>query len=180
MPLTTPTWNATFARPLFDQIIALIQRDQAAAIQIVNPAITDPIAQFHKGFAPRVQLPHMTVWAHGSSFALEAQLARRSTSDISVAVEVGSYDQELAQELAWDWARIIDIILTSATAEDWWTALPVTYFDQATPSQTAPPAQGTLHAVLPLQILVDTALVEGMDKPLVRAQWVGRFELEEI
>jgi hypothetical protein len=175
----TPTWSATFAKPLLNQIIALVQRDQAAAIAIVNPAITDQIVQFHKGFAPRIQLPHFTVWAGGSRFSLEEQLARRSTSDITVAVDVGSFDQELAQELAWDWARIIDMIITSAAPEDWWTPLSITYFDQANAAETSPAAQGTLLAVLPLQIRISTALVEGMDKPLVRAEWIGRFELEE-
>ena len=179
MALTTPTWNATFAKPLLNQIIALVQRDQAAAIAIVKPTITDPIVQFHKGFAPRIQFPHFTVSAHGSEFSLAEQLARRSTSEITIAVEVGSFDQELAQELAWDWARIIDIIITSAVPEDWWTPLSIQFFDQPTPGTTSPPAQGTLLAVLPLRIAISTALVEGMDKPVVRAEWVGRFELEE-
>jgi len=179
MALTTAEWNATFARPLLDQIIALVQRDQAAAISIVNPAITDQIVQFHKGFAPRIQLPHFTVWARGSEFDLEEQLARRSTNVVTVTVDVAQYDQELAQELAWDWARIIDTILTSATAEDWWTPLSVNLFNQPDPSTTSPAAQGSLLAVLPLSIAISAALVEGMDKPLVRAEWMGRFDLEE-
>jgi len=179
MALTTPNWNATFAKPLLDQIIALVQRDQAAAIAIVNPTITDTIVQFHKGDAPRIQLPHFTVWAHSSQFSLEAQSARQSSNQVTVVVDVGSADQELAQELAWDWARIIDIILTSATPEDWWTPLAITYFDQPDAGTTSPPAQGSLMAVLPLQIVVSTAEVEGLDKPLVRAEWIGRFDLEE-
>ena len=34
-----PAWNAQFAKPLLNQCIAIIQRDQAADIDIVNPAI---------------------------------------------------------------------------------------------------------------------------------------------
>lgn len=179
MSLVTPTWTATFARPLLDQIIALVQRDQATAISIVNPEITDQIVQFHKGYAPRIQLPHFTVWAHGTEFSLEEQLARRSTNDITVQVDVGPLDQELAQELAWAWARVIDIIITSAAPEDWWTPLPIQFFDQPAPATTSPPAQGTLLAVLPLRIVISSALVEGQDKPVIRAEWWGRFELEE-
>jgi hypothetical protein len=179
MALTVARWNSTFAKPLLNQIIALVQRDQAAAIAIVNPTISDTIVQFHKGFAPRIQLPHFTVWAHSSQFSLEAQSTRQSSNKVTVVVDVGSSDQELAQELAWDWGRIIDLILTSATPEDWWTPLPITYFDQQDAGTTTPPAQGTLLAVLPLQIAVSTAQVEGVDKPLVRAEWMGRFDLEE-
>lgn len=175
----TPKWTARFARPLLDQIIALVQRDQAAAIAIVNPTISDTIVQFHKGFAPRIQLPHFTVWAHCAQFSLEAQSTRQSSNKVTVGVDVGPTDQELAQELAWDWGRIIDLILTSATPEDWWTPLPITFFDQPDAGATTPPAQGTLLAVLPLQIAVSTAQVEGVDKPLVRAEWMGRFDLEE-
>jgi hypothetical protein len=174
-----PAWNATFAKPLLNQIIALVQRDQAAAISIVNPAITDQIVQFHKGFAPRIQLPHFTVQARESQFHVEEQLARRSTNVVQVTIDVGSYDQELAQELAWDWGRIIDMILTSAAPEDWWTPLSITFFDQPSPASTSPPAQGALLQVIPVSLVVSTALVEGMDKPLVRAEWTGRFELEE-
>lgn len=176
----TPRWNARFARPLLDQIIGLVQRDQAAAIAIVNPAISTVITQFHKGFAPRYQLPHFTIWAGRSPFDVADQLLRKSGNVITVTVDVGSYDQELAQELAWDWARIIDMILTTASSEDWWTPLPVTYFDQQNnPGMTTPPAQGALQQVVPLGITVSTASVAGLDKPVIRAEWIGRFDLEE-
>ena len=56
----TPAYNATFAKPLVNQLIAIIQRDQASALGIVNPSLS-PIAEFHKGPGTRTAFPWLVV-----------------------------------------------------------------------------------------------------------------------
>src|ERR1019366_9717775 len=56
--------NAQFGKPLVNQLIAIIQRDQAAALTVVNAARAmdgnqplGPIAEFHKGPGVRTGWP---------------------------------------------------------------------------------------------------------------------------
>src|SRR2546422_1787961 len=70
MPFT-PAYNALFAKPLLNQLIAILQRDQAAAISVVNPALV-PINEFHKGPGARTAFPWLTLAADSTEFDRES------------------------------------------------------------------------------------------------------------
>src|SRR5713226_3759162 len=104
----TPAYSALFAKPLLNQLIAIIQRDQVAAIAIVNPSLS-PINEFHKGPGLRTAFPWLTLAVDGVSFDREAQtFTRHQTARVSLALDVGQFDQELAQDNAQDYARVVD------------------------------------------------------------------------
>src|SRR2546428_11802239 len=102
----TPAYNALFAKPLLNQCIALIQRDQANALAVINAArvaagnaALDPIEQFHKGPGTRTAFPWLTLSLDGVTFDREAEVfTRHSTSKISLVLDAGQFDQEMAQD----------------------------------------------------------------------------------
>src|SRR5712692_9116310 len=143
MPFT-PAYNALFAKPLLNQCIAIIQRDQAAAVSIVNSALA-PINEFHKGPGIRTALPWLTLVVDSIAFDRAAEVfTRHPTSRISLALAVGQFDQEMAQDNAQDYARVLDVVITTASAADWQTALPITH--ETVPSgTTTPPAAGAVR-----------------------------------
>jgi lantibiotic modifying enzyme len=171
-----PRWNAQFAKPLLNQIIALIQRDQAAAIPMVNSALK-PINEFHKARLARVAFPWLLVWISQNVMDVESDHTRTQDIDGHVAVEVGYIDQENAQDQAHDYARVIDMIVESAVSADWETSLPITF--KGTQSMTVPPVPGSVKRAQVVAHHVDAIMVEGYTNPAVRATITIKFLLEE-
>src|SRR5258708_11060139 len=139
-----PAWNSLFAKPLLNQIIAIIQRDQAAAISIVNSALA-PIGEFHKGPGLRTAFPWLTLAADSTTFDREGRQAftRLSRTRVSIALDVGQFDQEMAQDSAQAYARVLDMVITTASGADWQTALPITH-ETVPGGTTTPPGAGAV------------------------------------
>src|SRR5439155_25442531 len=93
----TPAYNATFAKPLVNQLIAIIQRYQASALGVVNPSLS-PIAEFHKGPGTRTAVLWLVVSVHSLRFDQAATLTRHSPAQISLVHDACQCDQEMAQE----------------------------------------------------------------------------------
>ena len=130
-------YNALFAKPLLNQLIAIIQRDQAGAIAIVNSTL-NPINEFHKGPGARTAFPWLTLALDGLAFSEDVAPYPSSgprvwDAHVSIALDVGQFDQEMAQDNAQDYARVLDMIITSADLNgsgpysSWVTALPITH-----------------------------------------------------
>jgi len=133
----TPAYSALFAKPLLNQLVAVIQRDQAGAIARVNSTLS-PITEFHKGPGVRTAFPWLTLALEGVTFDEEVPSypssgPRRWEARVSLALDVGQFDQEMAQDNAQDYARVLDMIVTSADLNgtgpysSWLTALPITH-----------------------------------------------------
>lgn len=173
----TPAYNAFFAKPLLNQLIAIIQRDQAAAIAIVNPALA-PISEFHKGPGLRTAFPWLTLAVDTTVFDLESQQDRAQRCLISLALDVGQFDQELAQDNAQDYARMLDVVITTATTADWETTLPITH-ETAPSGTTSPNAAGSVKAVLVESHRYGLVSAQGIDIPVLRVTLLLQFQLEE-
>jgi len=130
-------YSALFAKPLLNQLIAVIQRDQAGAIAIVN-SMLNPIKEFHKGPGMRTAFPWLMLTVDGMAFDEEVPSypssgPRRWEARVSLSLDVGQFDQEIAQDNAQDYARVLDMIITSADLNgsgpysSWVTALPITH-----------------------------------------------------
>src|SRR2546422_10412127 len=94
-----PAYSALFAKPLLNQLIAIIQRDQAAAIAIVNSSL-QTINEFHKGPGMRTAYPWLTLAVDGIQFVEDEWHPRREHARVSLALDVGQFDQEFAQDNA--------------------------------------------------------------------------------
>ncbi len=175
----TPVYSATFGKPLLNQIIAIIQRDQAAAIAIVNSGLSS-INEFHKGPGLRTAFPWLTLAMDGSTFDAESSqtFTRMSRSRVALALDVGQFDQEMAQDNAQDYARVLDIVITTATGKDWETALPITH-ETVPGGTTSPPASGTVKEVFVETHSYGLVTAQNIDIPVLRVTLAVLFNLEE-
>ena len=150
-------YSALFAKPLLNQLIAVIQRDQAGAIAIVN-SMLNPIKEFHKGPGMRTAFPWLMLTVDGMAFDEEVPSypssgPRRWEARVSLSLDVGQFDQEIAQDNAQDYARVLDMIVTSADLNgvgpysSWITALPIVH-ETVPGGTTTPNAPGTFKEVV--------------------------------
>jgi hypothetical protein len=187
----TQAYNAQFAKPLVNQLIAIIQRDQSSALAVVNAARAKdgnlplaPIAEFHKGPGARTGWPWLSLEIGPTNFEHgDDKGTRHHEVRINLALDTGQYDQEMAQEDSQDYARLLDMIITSAgpwpSLCDWITALPIQH--ETVPSgTTVPNASGTVNDVFVESHVPGKISVEGIDVPVMRITLTVLFELEEI
>ncbi|HUI42091.1 MAG TPA: hypothetical protein VL523_08990 [Terriglobia bacterium] len=173
-----PSWNALFAKPLLNQCIAIIQRDQTSAIAIVNPAI-QPIREFHKGPGLRTAFPWLTVGLDGLDFAEDTVGTRSSRPRIALTLDVGQFDQEMAQDNAQDYARALDIVITTASDTDWATPLPISH--ETVPSGTTSPNEpGSVKEVFVQSHRYGAVTLDQIQAPVFRVTLNLEFALEEI
>jgi hypothetical protein len=174
----TPAWpNSLFAKPLLNQIIALIQRDQGSAIAIVNPALA-PINEFHKGPGLRTALPWLTLAVDSLTFAPDVLGTRQSFSRIALTLDTGQYDQEMAQDNAQDYARMLDMVITSASESDWETPLAITQ-ETVPAGVTTPNASGSIKEVFVESHHYSVVTVDEIQTPVLRVTLNLEFTLEE-
>lgn len=173
-------YAAKFAQPILDQLIAIIQRDQAAAISNVD-ATLDPINEFHKGPGPRLQLPYLTLAVDSTGFVQEDWDVRHSVSRIALHLDVGQFDQEAVQARAQKYARVLDQIITTSAYRDltdFTTALAYTY-PAGVAATTSPPAVGAVKEVFVLSHSYSTVVFQELTTPLMRVTVELLVEMEE-
>jgi hypothetical protein len=183
-------YNAQFAKPLVNQLIAIIQRDQAAALAVINAArATDgnqplvAIAEFHKGPGPRTGWPWLSLELGPTNFDRgDDKATRHHGVRVNLALDTGQYDQEMAQEDAQDYARLLDMIISSAgpwpSLGDWTSPLPIQ--QETVPNgTTVPNAAGTVNDVFVESHVPGQVSVPGIDVPIMRITLAVLFELEE-
>lgn len=172
-----PAWNATFAKPLLNQVIALIQRDQAAAIGIVNAQLA-PINNFCKGPESRTAFPWLMLTADSTVFDHGALGTRASTAHVAMALDVGQFDQEMAQDNAQDYARVLDMVVTSATLSDWEAPLPIVHCTVPA-GTTTPPAAGSVKEVFVESHGYSSVTLKEIESPVLNVTVKVQFVLEE-
>lgn len=183
-------YNAQFAKPLVNQLIAIIQRDQASALSVINAARAvdgnaplDPISEFHKGPGTRTGWPWLYLEVGPTAFTSDSDKAvRHEEVRITLALDTGQYDQEMAQEDAQDYGRMLDMVITSAgpwpSLGDWTSALAIQH--ETVPSGvTAPPAAGSVNDVFVESHVPSKVSLPGVDAPVMRISLTVMFELEE-
>jgi len=186
----TQAYQAQFAKPLVNQLIAIIQRDQASALAVVNAARAIDgnqslvaITEFHKGPGPRLGWPWLSLEIGPTNFERgDDKTTRHHEVRINLALDTGQYDQEMVQEDAQDYARVLDMIISSAgpwpSLGDWTTSLPIRH--ETVPSgATVPNAAGAVNDVFVESHVPGKISVEGIDAPVMRITLTVLFELEE-
>lgn len=173
----TPAFNATFSKPLLNQLIAIIQRDQAAALGIVNPSLS-PINEFHKGPAARTSFPWLMVTANSSAFDQQTLGTRKSVTKAALELDVGQYDQELAQDNAQDYARMLDMVVATASLADWTTPLPITH-ETVPGGTTTPPQAAAVKEVFVAAHAYGVVTVPQVELPVLRVTLTIVFDMEE-
>jgi hypothetical protein len=126
-------YQAQFAKPLVNQLLAVLQRDQEAALDLVNagrPAgrALKPFVAFHKEAAPIQNWPALVLVAQENSFdeSSDSDL-RTQTLRFFCALALTGSDPEWLAEDAMDYLRVVDMILTSFPLDDFYRPLPLNH-----------------------------------------------------
>jgi len=122
-------YEAGFSKPLVNQLIAVLQRDQQAALDIVNAGRPPgrelkPFAAFHKEVGTVQNWPAVVLVAQEIAFdsASDADL-RTQTLRFICALAITGTDPEWLAEDAMDYLRAVDMVLTSLPLADFYTPL---------------------------------------------------------
>jgi hypothetical protein len=126
-------YQAQFAKPLVNQLIAIFQRDQQAALDIVNAArpAGRPLGAFSaflKEAAPIQNWPALVLVAQQVTFDAEndADLRSESVQFFCAAALMGTDPEWLAED-AMDTLRALDLILTSVPLTDFYLPLAINH-----------------------------------------------------
>lgn len=191
------TWQAryklTLGFTLIDQLVALIQRDQAAALAYVLahfPALpagvtVAPIQMFFRGPGAKPQPPYIVVAVNGPDYDLEAEPPLRGKHAWTVVCDCGDFDNEdvvwQAQVYALMLMQILSASLYGPGLSDLYAALSLTENDGATHRTTVPPSGGAVMSCLvhgaKLEIQAGN---EERPTPLLRVAITGTFELNDF
>lgn len=171
---------ALLAKPGLNQSIAIIQKYQARAIDAVNDVLPQ-IQEFHKGPKARTGFPWLTIAWDGTHFVEASQQSVEQSMQMTLTLEVGNFDSELAQDQAIDYALVLYNVFNVYSAPsfvDWETALPIKH-ETVPGGQTTPWKQGTVK-----EMFVETAeqsLVyrDEMETPIIQVSLRMRLDLEE-
>jgi len=124
-------YQAGFSKPLVNQLIAVLQRDQQAALDIVNAGRPPgrelkPFVAFHKEVGTVQNWPAVVLVAQEIAFdsASDADL-RTQTLRFICALAITGTDPEWLAEDAMDYLRAVDMVLTSLPLTDFYTPLAI-------------------------------------------------------
>jgi hypothetical protein len=179
-------YHAQFAKPLVDQLIAIFQRDQQAALDIVNSTRPvgrplGPFAAFLKEATPIQNWPALVLVAQQVNFDLVSDIdLRAETLSFYCAMALMGADPEWLAEDAMDTLRVVDLVLTSAPLEDFYTPLPISH--TTVPSGTTLALDPTVSRILDLRVIRHDlgALVQRRGGALARGPQIEfAIDLEE-
>jgi hypothetical protein len=128
-----PRYQAQFAKPLVNQLIALLQRDQQAALNLVNAhrppgRELKPFAAFHKEVVTVQNWPALVLVAQENAFDANSDVDLRTQAVRFIcALAITGADPEWLSEDAMDYLRAVDIVLTSAPLGDFYTPLSINH-----------------------------------------------------
>jgi hypothetical protein len=180
-------WESQAQKAAINQMIAVIQRDQTNALGIINAAratagnvALPPIVEFHKGAAARIALPWLSFGAGAAGFGGEQD--RTIKFVVSMVLDVGEFDMEMAQDNGLDYAMALDGIIGASfgtTPTDWVTVLPITH-ESVPGGKTAPPSGLAYNWVWVTGITPGTVTLDGYEKPVYRIIIPVLFETEDM
>ncbi len=150
-------YQAQFAKQLVNQLIAILQRDQQAALSIINatrpPGRTlNPFAAFFKEASPIQNWPAVVLVARSTQFDQDSDADLRiQTHSFFCAMALSGTDPEWLADDAMDYLRAVDIVLTSVPLGDFYLPLAISHRTMPTGQTTG--LSATLSKIQDLRIL---------------------------
>ncbi|MBZ5545367.1 MAG: hypothetical protein LAO07_17075 [Acidobacteriia bacterium] len=150
-------YQAGFAKPLVNQLIAILQRDQQAALDIVNAArpagrALKPFAAFYKEAGTVQNWPAIVLVAQEVAFDANSDADLRTQSIRFIcAMAITGTDPEWLAEDALDYLRAVDTVLTSAPLADF--CLPLAIDHRTVPDGTTTGLDPDISKVQDLRIV---------------------------
>ena len=122
-------YQSGFAKPLVNQLLAILERDQQAALDLVNAGRPSGRAlhafkAFYKEAAPIQNWPALVVIAPETTFDPNSDPdLRTQTVRFICALAITGADPEWLADDAMDYLRAVDLVLTSAPLSDFYVPL---------------------------------------------------------
>ncbi len=126
-------YQSGFTKPLVNQLLAILERDQQAALDQVNAGRPSgrgllPFKAFYKEAAPIQNWPALVLMAPETTFDLNSDPDLRTESVRFVcALAITGSDPEWLADDAMDYLRTVDIVLSSAPLADFYVPLTVSH-----------------------------------------------------
>jgi hypothetical protein len=152
----TQRYQAQFAKPLANQLIAILQRDQQEALDIVSAARPagrklKPFTAFHKEAGTVQNWPAIVLVPQETSFDANSDDDLRTQSvRLVCAMAITGTDPEWLAEDALDYLRAVDMVLTSAPLGDFYLALAISH--RTAPGGQTSPLDSAVSRVLDLRV----------------------------
>lgn len=152
----TPRYQAQFAKPLVNQLIALLQRDQQEALDVINAArpagrALKPFAAFHKEAGTVQNWPALVLVPQETTFDTQSDDDLRTQSlHFICAMAITGTDPEWLAEDALDYLRAVDTVLTSAPLSDFYLALAISH--RTVPGGQTTPLDPAVSRVMDLRV----------------------------
>lgn len=149
-------YQAQFAKLLVNQLIAILQRDQQAALAIINatrpPGRTlNPFAAFFKEASPIQNWPALVLVSRTTHFDQSSDADLRSqTHSFFCALAISGTDPEWLADDAMDYLRAVDVVLTSVPLGDFY--LPLTISHRTMPAGQTTGLDSTVSKIQDLRI----------------------------
>jgi hypothetical protein len=149
-------YQSGFTKPLVNQLLAILERDQQAALDLVNASrplrrALPPFQAFYKEAAPIQNWPALVLIAPETTFNLDSDpdLRTESVRFVCALAIIGSDPEWLADD-AMDYLRTVDIVLSSAPLSDFYAPLTVSH--RTLPSGETSGLDATVSKILDLRI----------------------------
>lgn len=152
-----PRYQATFAKPLVNQLIAILQRDQQAALDLVNASrppgrALKPFVAFHKEVVTVQNWPALVLVAQETAFDTHSDAdLRTETLRCICALAITGTDPEWLAEDTLDYLRAVDMVLTSAPLADFYAPLAISH--RTVPEDQTTGLDPNVAKILDLRIL---------------------------
>jgi hypothetical protein len=132
----------------------------------------------------RTAFPWLTIGLDGLTFTEDVLGTRQSRPRIALTLDVGQFDSEMAQDNAQDYARVLDMIITSAELNgtgpysSWLTALPITH-ETVPVGTTTPNAPGSFKGVFIESQRYSLATRNEIEAPVLTVTTMLTFRFQE-
>jgi len=124
----TKQFNSVFSKPIARQLMAVIQRDQRAALDDVGGAgVLPSFVGYYFGGVPIKQFPAIALAPMRIAFDREAVGGLAEQLTMAIAIAITHQDPQAAAEALEDYMRAVDELLNSMVLSDFYAALTLTH-----------------------------------------------------
>src|SRR6267142_5488519 len=141
----TSVYQARYTKPIVRQLMAIVQRDQRAALDFVGgPGILQDIVTYQLAPLSVPQFPALMIAPERTAFDHEAVGTRHSANRFYAAIAVTNQDRQVTAELIQDYVLALDAIFNTVLLSDFYLSLPLTLRHLPPGFTTAPLVSGIL------------------------------------
>ena len=189
-----PSFSALFSGGLVEQCIAIVQKNQAAAIAAYAQGafppqfggVLDPILEYHKAEIADPQTPCLTVTAADEepNKEIDQTQVRCYTGLVFVHLDVSYTEPDQLADWCPHYARLLDQIFSTATyglasTAIWSTAMPITWPDNTGSRLTAAFAPGAVKRMFLSRPHIGLVPGDETATPKKRISIALQFEMQE-